>query len=809
MNYNLSGRGIAFPQQRVSASTKEKAEWYAQCIDYVIQTGISCNDRTDTEQKLNILHGNIPNEFYKKTLNPYNSNKEKYLRFPATIRNLDIINDVVRRYISEYIKGVHEFVVGANNPEIVFNKNEKLKEQVGILCMQAFQEEFQKNYNKMIQEAQQNGQNPQEIDPQQAMPDIESFVKDFNDKYIDDQSKQGQDVLDYVRAITEDMFIYNSAFFNYTTFGECYTYTSVEGSKLVKECVPLLEAYPIPNNKYMVEDHDMFARKLLLTYQQILDMFGDKLSKKDKSYLEEYYGKISATGSPVMLDYTTYFERYSDVCQKFTDEERNLFRQKPVSLYAVNGNLHEVWHVVWRGETKQGILTYINELGLQTTRIVEEGYKLNPEFGDIDIEWVYKPQVYEGYRIGGRYDAIYPIKARAIPYNRNGKLPYNGILEPLPYMGKFSIVDIMSPYQILRNIISYHQEMTIAKNKNNILIMPESLIHSNSEDRVYRMAADGLFLYDDSEDTNSIKAQQIRLLAASNTNYITELSNLKEILKLEARELVDMNAQRYGDIAQSAGVGTTQEAIARSSMGFVVLVVSFDDFRRHDYDRDLDYCKFAYIEGLNVSYNNDITGSKKYISLDVNSFVNSDYSTTVRNDAKEIEKIQQLRELAFSAAQNGNMDMAVAAIKGNNVSQISDYINKFVELQRQHETELQQIEQMTKQEEIQAKLQEIQAKGEQDRLTQQEKYRYEMDLQNGKLANDNFLATLSTGEGNQVNDKAAERDMKYNIEQQKMALSREQLAQNAYNEAANRQLKREDIASKERIAKMNKNRYDK
>ena len=39
--------------------------------------------------------------------------------------------------------------------------------------------------------------------------------------------------------------------------------------------------------------------------------------------------------------------------------------------------------------------------------------------------------------------------------------------------------------------------------------------------------------------------QNIRLLNVNMGQYITELSNLKEAIKLEARELVDMNAQRY------------------------------------------------------------------------------------------------------------------------------------------------------------------------------------------------------------------------------------------------------------------------
>ena len=801
-NYTLK-----FPQQKVSGTIKSKAEWYTNCIDYVIDTGLAMNDRTEDEVKLRILRGDIPNSFYKKTLNPYNATNEKYQRFPATMRNLDIMSDIIRRYVSEYFKGVHEFIVGANNPDIVINKNAKLKEKIGELAQQAFQQEFEKAYQQAVQQAQQQGQDPSTINPQDSMPDPEQFIKDFNEKYIDDESKQGQDMLDYIRSITQDNIIYLSAFFNFVSLGECYSYCDIRGSKIVKENVPVLEAYPIPNGNYFVEDHDMFARKMMLSYQQIMDMFEDNLDDKDKAFLETYYSQQSAHGGITRLTYNQYFETYPDVCEKFNKEERELFKRDPINVYDVNTNLYEVWHVVWRGEAKRGILTYINELGLTTTRVVDEGYTLNKEAGDISIEWTYEPQVYEGYRIGTRYTAIYPIKARPIAFNREGKLPYNGIMEVLPMMGKFSIIKLITPYQIMRNIFAYHREMVIAKNKMLILLLPESLIASNTEDKIYKMAADGVLLVDDIEDANSQKMANIRLLNANLGSYITELTNLMEATKLEAREMVDMNVQRYGDIAQSAGAATTQEAITRSSMGMVILVQMFDEFRKADYNRDLDYCKLAYIDGLDTSYWNEL-GQKKYISLDVDTFINSDYSTTVRNDSKELDKVQQLRQWAFSAAQNGDLDMALAAITGDNVSQIKATVQKFTELKRQHEEQMQQTEQMLKQEEIQNKLREIEAKGEQDRLTEQLKYQYELQLKYIDV-DMSLLGQEGADDGSEKRLAALAEQNKINIEQQKLQLAREQMYADSYSKAADRQVKREDIKTKLQIAKTNKNRYDK
>lgn len=798
---------IYFPIQRVSGKEKSKPEWYTNCIDYVIDAGISCNDRTDTKLQLEILHENIPYEVYKKTLNPYNAQDEKYTRFPATMRNFDIMSDIIRRYVSEYFKGVHSFIVGASNPNIVINKNAKLKETIMQAAEQAFQQEFQKRYNALLEEAEQQGIPSEQVDPNKAMPDTKEFLDNFNQNYIDKESEQGQNLLEYIRTMTEDNLIYLTAYFNYVALGECYTYTDIRGDKIHKECIPPMEAYPIPNSNFFVEDHDMFARKMMLSYQQIMDMFADNLSEQDKRYIEDYYSKDITPYSLTTIKYDKYAEYFPDICSRFSEEERNYFKHTPINNYEENTNLCEVWHVVWRGEAKTGILTYINEIGLQTTRIVDENYTLNKKAGDVSIEWVYEPQVYEGYRIGNRYNAIYPIKARPIAFNRKGKLPYNGIMEILPYFGKFSIIKLVSPFQIMRNIFIYHREMVIAKNKMLILLIPKSLLQSDKEDKIYRMAADGVLLVDDAEDTNSQKMANIRLLNANIGQYISELTALIDSIKQDAREIVDMNAQRYGQINQSSGVNNTRQAIAQSSMGSVIVNTMFDEYRKHDYNRDLDYARLAYIDGLDTSYW-DSLGEKRYLSLDVNDFIGSDLSVTVRNSEKETEKLQELRNWAFNASQNGDLEVALSAITGDNIAQVKSAINKFTELKRKHEEDMQRTEQMLKQEEIQNKLREIEAKGNQDRLTEQLKYQYEMQLKYIDV-NMDILKTSNIDETSKNKLTEISEETKRMIETSKLNLERQKILADTYNKAADREVKREEIKNQLKIAKTNKNRYDK
>ena len=802
----FGNRQYQFPKQKVSAAEKAKPYWYANSIDFVIDAGLSANDRAEDEVKLGILHGDIPNSFYKKTLNPYNSKNERYLRFPATMRNLDIMSDVIRRYVSEYYKGVHEFTVGASNPEIVIKRDAKLREEIGLAAQQAFLEEFERNLQQLQAQASEQGTPPEQINPQDAMPNPEEFMEEFNRKYIDDESKQGQDILDYVRSITSDTVVYLSAFFQYVSLGECYTYSDIRGDRIIKESIPVIEAYPVPNNNFFVEDFDMFARKMLLTYTQILDMFDDYLEDRDRHFLEsDYASHLGETSHS--LAYSQYAEIYPDLCEKFDGKERNLWKKEPIAIHHQTANLYEVWHVVWRGYARMGVLTYQNEMGLTTTRVVDESYKLNKETGDISIDWHYEEQIYEGYRIGGRYNAIYPIKARPIAYSRDGKLPYNGIMEVVPNMGRFSIITAITPYQIMRNIFAYHREMVIAKNKLLILLMPESLIQSDSEDKIYRMAADGILLVDDSEDTNSQKMANIRLLNASLGTYINDITALMDATKQEAWDTVDMNAQRYGDIAQSAGVSTTQEAIARSSMGSVIIVTMFDEMRKRDYQRDLDFAKLAFIDGLNTAYY-DERGERRYISLDVNSFIMSQYSVLVKNDAKELEKLQQMKEWAFSAAQNGDLQMAKAAIMGDNLTQISAAIDRFNEIKMQHEQEMQQAEQMLKESEIENKIREIQAKGEEDRKLEELKYYHEMNLKAIDIDTSLMTAQSLDEAARQRLSERAEQN-KVQMAQDKLNFEREKMNADAYSKAADRAVKMHDINTRLKIAKTNKNKYDK
>ena len=783
-----------FPKQRVSSSEKNKPEWYAQCIDWIIAQGQAINDPLVVEEEMNILKGDIPEKYYKKALNPYNATDKKYKRFPADMRNYDMIQGILRRYVSEYTKNPHDFIVGANNPDVVFARNAKLKEEVSILVQNAIAAKLTESYNQYIQQ----GGDPKQFNPQEQI-DIEAFIKEFNENYIDDISAQGQELLNVIRDITDDTLLYTTAYFHFVAFGRCYTYSDVVGDQLVKRVVHPRDAFPIPNDSFFVEDYDMFAERRRLTYQQIIDEFDNELTEQEREFLDTYYGRSTSQNSvPLTFSKLRYYT--GNNCDKFSEEEVGILQKEKNLFVDNNSNLYDVWHVVWRGETRVAIVTYITQAGIISQRIEPEDYVLNKELGDISIEYDYKSQVYEGVRIGARTTAIYPYKARAISYERNGKLPYNGLTELLPGFGKFSVIDLLTPYQVFYNIVAYHREMVIAKMKLSVLLVAKSLLGKNREDTIYKMLADGVLYIEDENDQGMLRAQQVRFLNNNIGDYVTQLTNLLADIENNAKMKADMTPQRYGEIANSAGKGVTEEAIVRGSMGSVILEFRMDTLRERDYARDLDFTKLAWIDGLETSYRAS-NGDVKYVSLNINNHVYADYVIKAKNSVIEKEKLEQLRQFAFSAAQNGDSQMAIAAIEGDNVASIKKLIDKYQKAKEQHEIELKQLDQQLAQMQEEFKLEQIAAQGEQDRATKELEGVIKKEI--ALIQADANRLSYPNDLPQEMKNESAERiaQAKNQLEKEKLQVERERIAADNYNKERDRQVKQEDIKAKVQIAK--------
>lgn len=797
---NTNFQSFEFPVQRKPTIEKDEA-WAANSIDWIVGRGQAIKDTTDVETKYSIIQGVIPDEYYKKILNPYNATEEKYMRFPATMRNYDMIKGIIRRYIGEYIKNNHDFIVGANNPEVVLAKNAQLRQELAKIVEQQIAVKIQEAYQQFLSE----GNDPKQFNPQQAI-DVEAFISKFNEDYIDDISAQGQEILNVIKDITEDSLFYAVAFFDFVSFGECYTYSEIKGTTLIKKNIYVRDAFPINTDNYFREDDDAFACRRKMTYQQIVDEFDEYLSEETIIFLRDYYSLNNST-STADLAFSVYESYFPEVCGKFSKDDRDILKKNPIMQRDTNGGLYDVWHAVWRGEQRKAMVTFINEVGLMDTREEEDNYVFNPDLGDISIDYIYVPQVFEGVRIGTRVDGVYPYGARAVAFDRNGKLPYNGINELLPGFGKFSIIDNVIPFQVFYNIVAYSREMAVAKNKLSILMIAKSLLGKVPEDTIYKMLADGVLYYDDTTDQNTLRAQQVRMLSANNGEYITQLGVMLKEIEQSANNQVDMTPQRYGEIANSAGKGVTDEAINRGSMGSVIIEFAMDSLRERDYARDMDFSKMAWVDGLDTSYR-DPQDELKYVSLNVNQHVYADYIIKAKKSVKEREKLEQLKQYAFSAAQNGDSQMAIAAITGDNVSAIVKLIKKYDEQKTANEQNLKAMEQETEKLKQEFDLKKIVAKGEEDRKTKELEGIIDAEIELIKADANMISFDNGVSEADKQAGMVRLENARSGVQREKIQADRDKTVLDAFSKAEDRKLKEKDIDTKLKIANTNKNRYD-
>lgn len=661
------------PNQKVSDKEKQDPEWYIPTCNYLISKSSALNDKTTVASNLNAANGIVDSDTYAYVMNPLSSSDSTLTNFPGKIRDVDFITPIKEKNIGEYINLPYVYQVKVNNMDVVMKRTTAVKDEVTKKMQDAF--------TKMV--ATKQGE-----DPNAAIPDIKKFASDFEQSWIDDRAIEGQKRLNLLNDLLDFNTKRIQAFYYWWATEEVYTHRWLENGEVRSAVINPLDGFPIDNGESFVEDMDGFCWKRQITFNQFYETYKQYVEKEDLDILEELFNNYT-NNEPLVVPVQIFQKRYEHVSNYVNDSN---------SDYVTFGNSDStlnVYKLSWKTFQEVKYLTYENSLGKEVEVIVPSDYKLDESKGDISIRKDYINSVMSMYRFGEQSTGIFTKPTYDLIQRRDESNPN---LVKLNFGGKRGLLNgvyinpipkRILPYLALVRIYTLQAERAIAKYKGNIMLVPQGMINPDSsgttDEKFFYMKADGTLIYDETK-VNANDANAFRVVGdAGLERYIVSLYEIIKGLIKDAWDLANMNDERYGSTPTSSTVTNANRNAATARLGSSLMITMFNKVMERDHMADLEFTKVAWVDGKQGSYWDKEKNNFEYVSIDGENHVEDRYGIFVRDSIAEDAKLKQYQDLAFSAAQNGDFELAGEAIGSDSVSEIRKFVKEHAEALRAFE----------------------------------------------------------------------------------------------------------------------------
>lgn len=666
------------PNFKVSDSKKRSSDWYINAIDWLINKAQASNNKSATIDAINVANGIIPTSEFKQTLQPFANAPEEIKNLPGKIRNIDFITPIREKNIGEYIGLPYKYFVTVQNPDVVMRRDAYVRELLNKELQEAFI-----NYIKKVQEKGN------------ANVDIEAIKEKVNklkQQLLDDEVINAQHVLDAINEFNGFEYQRINAFSDWWMTEEFYTYRYIRNGELYKELLDVAACYPISNNKDFVEDWDGFVYKKRITLQEFEQHYADRLTTSEQNYLKgiEYNASLGEYRVPVNLIY----ERGNlDNISFPLDVDNKVY---------LSTESFDLWHIFFVAQSNVKELTYTDPIGKIQKMHVGNDYELNKAFGDIEINTIWIPKVYEAFRFGGSHTGVYvapsPLAIQRYDERSNTvKLPIGGKKGLLRGIRINPIPLRLKDYSILDRILVLAIERAVAKHKADLLTLPQSIINPDKAgttiEKYQHMLADDTLIWDDSQIDLQTVVQGLRSIQRNEVaNYIKTLWDLRIANKQDAWEIANMNSERLGLTPDGQTATSAQTNLAYAKLGSVLMITVFNKALELDHLADLEYSKYAYINGKKFKYFDRVKEEDVEIDIDPIEHFYNKYGVSVSNSRVNENLLQEYKILARSMAQNGDFELASIAIDSTSPKEIQKKITKFIEAKQEYDAYIKEKE---------------------------------------------------------------------------------------------------------------------
>ena len=688
MAAEISLFSYTLPEQRTTRNAKSISSFYRPTYDNIITRALALNNKDNVRLWLEAANGEVSNESIKYLTSPFvdKQTKQEIGTLPGEIRSTDLINTVRERNLGEYLGLPYKYEVTVENDDVILQRDARVKREIDKVVQQAIINEL----NEIYQEKIANGEDAINLNvTTEDIPDLKTHVEKTISEYFDDRAIQGQALLELINTTNNFDIKRIQSFFYWWACEEFYTYREIINGEVITEIISPMDGYPIMGNEQFIEDADAFVIKRQITLSQLKSRYWDKLDKKEQEYINTlvrtkggYY-----TAAPEFLR-----------SRVWSVQERTHISQNLNAEFRVTNSdeLLDEYIVIWRTEVPVTIKTSIDLYGAEYDEIVDDDYVIDTTLDKLRTEYI--EEVWIGRRFGNATTGVYmqPEPCSVQRYNKatnRCKLPVGGKKGLLRDIKQNPIPNRLVTFELIDRIYGLQIERTLAKYQPYILTLPQSMINPDdsgtSAEKMFYIKADNTLIYNDAEVDFQTVVQGLRGIALpSVADYLNILVELKKANREEGLQMANMNSYRLGDVSPSTGKGVMQESIYRAAVGNVLSLVMFNAALERDHNADLEFGKIAYVQGRKTSfYSKDL---KKTIYLDVDPMLllETDFGVYCHNAKLDQSKIDKYTDLAFAAAQNGEFELAAAAIDADTVPQIRTALRKIIDAKKEFEVRI-------------------------------------------------------------------------------------------------------------------------
>jgi len=696
-------------RQKLLYSKKNK-DWRRESVAYYYQRCRPNNILFQTLYKA--ANGEIDTTDYSYITNPYGNavaTRPELQSYPAKLRNYPIIPEIIQLLLGEKRDRPLLSSVIAINPDTI---NRKKAEQV-IAMKGALQQTFVNTLNAL---GMDTGLDTKPVPP------LDEFMTSLDDNWADQRSVVGQEVLNY---IIEDLDIpekFIQAFKHWLVTATTYTIKDVINEDIVYRILnPKHVGFIADENTEYVEDAEAVCVDEYMSKASFLDRYWSLIQETiianpdqtEKQTREDLTDTIDRDDRYTTNNLITTFGSSSNLSSGFSTSlyDTNLSSSQFIGVLGEN---IKVSYVNWTSMKLIKKVAIMNETGELETIMVPDDYKVEPAFGETLIEEYWVNEKWEGYVVDN--DKFY-FGVQPIPIQRNGinnksscKNLINGRIRRMGDRKALSVVELLMPFQHLYNFGHYKLNNILAKNKEKLLLMPMGLMpDKNGWDMyttMYHADANGFMWVDETKENFITAVNAIKAIDLGLGNYIEFTYRYLQNIKAEAEGVVGINPQRKAAVSAGDGLGTTQTAIAQSSVITADLFEDFEKFQEKDLCGLLDLSKFAYISGKKAAYLNS-AGRTAFLEINAEDedFSESEFGVKVSSSAKEKEKFDKMKQFAETLASQKVKASQLAAIL-NAESNFGKLVTELKEIEAQEDA----LAQQTAQAEADFKNQELQSK---------------------------------------------------------------------------------------------------